>query len=391
MTFTRRQLFDLVWSKPIQQLAKEYGYSDVGLAKICRKHDIPLPPRGYWSKVSAGLKTKIPNFDTANHEQKISIPLKKAITDEDVKHKKNQLELEREMLTKVGEINISNPFESHHQITRNTRKFFNTTINKLAIIERSRTMPDDYFSIINVVYRGRIRCKKESCFHMTVSEPLVNRALNILDALVKNLEIHGFKIQNGQEKVPVQAYKDNEVLNFSISEGYNYQINNKKKEKSKLEQIFYPDKIPIANGKLTLTIVAPEANINRSWTDGKRTIENELSSILVAFINLVSTQKQSKIDKFTMQKVRDEEMRVIRDIEQKRYVEKSLFDEVMRESKLFSDYVKLEAYLEYLERQYMDRHGIVNEKILAWFSLIRKIAKEQSPFENRINTLNKLL
>lgn len=391
MTFTRRQLFDLVWSKPIQQLAKEYGYSDVGLAKICRKHNIPLPPRGYWSKVSAGINTKIPNFVTADHEQNISIPLKKAITEEEVKHKKNQRELQREILTSVGEINISSPIESHHPITRNTRKFFNTTINKLAIIERSRTMPDDYFSIINVVYRGRIRCKKENCFHMTVSEPLVDRALNILDALVKNLDIHGFKIQNGQEKGPVQAYKDNEVINFSISEGYNYQINNKKKEKSKLEQIFYPDKIPIANGKLTLTIIAPEANINRSWTDGKRTIENELSSMLVAFINLVPAQKQAKIDKVIMQKARDEEMKVIRNFEQKRYLERSHFDEVVRESKLFSDYVKLEAYLEYLERQYIERHGVLSEKILAWFSLIRKIAKEQSPFENRINTLNKLL
>lgn len=32
------------------KLAKAFGLSDVGLAKICRKHDIPRPPRGYWAK-----------------------------------------------------------------------------------------------------------------------------------------------------------------------------------------------------------------------------------------------------------------------------------------------------------------------------------------------------
>ncbi len=63
MIFTRHQLFELVWTIPIQQLAKEYGYSDVGLSKICRKHHIPLPQRGYWAKVNAGVNTNRPKLD----------------------------------------------------------------------------------------------------------------------------------------------------------------------------------------------------------------------------------------------------------------------------------------------------------------------------------------
>jgi hypothetical protein len=43
-----------VWKTPITRLAKEYGLSDVGLAKICKKHDIPRPPRGYWAKKEGG-------------------------------------------------------------------------------------------------------------------------------------------------------------------------------------------------------------------------------------------------------------------------------------------------------------------------------------------------
>ena len=41
---TRKQLYDRVWKTPMRTLAKEFGLSDVGLAKICRKHNIPRPP-----------------------------------------------------------------------------------------------------------------------------------------------------------------------------------------------------------------------------------------------------------------------------------------------------------------------------------------------------------
>ena len=55
-TFTRQELFDLVWSEPMRRLAERFELSDVGLAKACRKANIPRPPRGYWAKLSAGKK-----------------------------------------------------------------------------------------------------------------------------------------------------------------------------------------------------------------------------------------------------------------------------------------------------------------------------------------------
>jgi hypothetical protein len=58
--FTREQLYDEVWSTPITQLAKRYGLGDSGLAKICRKHRIPRPPRGYWQELRAGKRVRRP-------------------------------------------------------------------------------------------------------------------------------------------------------------------------------------------------------------------------------------------------------------------------------------------------------------------------------------------
>jgi hypothetical protein len=35
-------------------VARQLGISDRGLAKICVRHAVPFPPRGYWAKVAAG-------------------------------------------------------------------------------------------------------------------------------------------------------------------------------------------------------------------------------------------------------------------------------------------------------------------------------------------------
>src|SRR4051812_40394048 len=51
---TREELYEKVWSEPMQRLAKQYGLSDVGLAKACRRMRVPLPGRGYWAKKQFG-------------------------------------------------------------------------------------------------------------------------------------------------------------------------------------------------------------------------------------------------------------------------------------------------------------------------------------------------
>jgi hypothetical protein len=54
IVLSRKELYERVWTDPIQRLSKEFGISDVGLAKVCRRYNIPAPPRGYWAKKQAG-------------------------------------------------------------------------------------------------------------------------------------------------------------------------------------------------------------------------------------------------------------------------------------------------------------------------------------------------
>jgi hypothetical protein len=67
LTLSREDLYELAWSKPMSELAKDFGISDVALAKRCRKLRIPVPGRGYWARVDAGQKPyrpKLPSRET---------------------------------------------------------------------------------------------------------------------------------------------------------------------------------------------------------------------------------------------------------------------------------------------------------------------------------------
>ena len=56
ITVTGEKLFRQVWATPMSRLAREYGISGNGLAKICDRLTILYPRCGYWAKKAAGKK-----------------------------------------------------------------------------------------------------------------------------------------------------------------------------------------------------------------------------------------------------------------------------------------------------------------------------------------------
>lgn len=49
--FTRKQLYDLVWSISVSKLTQQYALSNIGVKKLCQQFDIPMPNNGYWMKL----------------------------------------------------------------------------------------------------------------------------------------------------------------------------------------------------------------------------------------------------------------------------------------------------------------------------------------------------
>ena len=62
LTLSREDLYELAWSKPLRELAKDFGISDVALAKRCRRLGIPVPGRGYWARIDAGQRPYRPKL-----------------------------------------------------------------------------------------------------------------------------------------------------------------------------------------------------------------------------------------------------------------------------------------------------------------------------------------
>jgi hypothetical protein len=65
LTITREELYGQAWETPIRRLSQQYAISDTGLAKICRRLNVPYPPRSYWARKTAGQKVRQADFPEA--------------------------------------------------------------------------------------------------------------------------------------------------------------------------------------------------------------------------------------------------------------------------------------------------------------------------------------
>jgi hypothetical protein len=71
ISLTRRELYDLVWTTPMEHLAKKFGLSVPGMAKLCRPHCVPVPPRGYWAELQHGknsVRRELPPAERPNDD-----------------------------------------------------------------------------------------------------------------------------------------------------------------------------------------------------------------------------------------------------------------------------------------------------------------------------------
>jgi hypothetical protein len=68
LEISREDLYELVWSKPMLELARDFKISDVGLARRCRRLGIPVPGRGYWARLDAGQKPHRPKLPAREAE-----------------------------------------------------------------------------------------------------------------------------------------------------------------------------------------------------------------------------------------------------------------------------------------------------------------------------------
>ncbi|WP_417730842.1 hypothetical protein [Rosistilla oblonga] len=256
----RRELFDQVWSAPMTKLAPKYGLSDVGLAKVCKKHKIPKPPVGHWAKLEHGKASPKPELPELNDTDLEEIRFFRAGFEPVAKHV--------EAVATTPEIVVKDDLRNPHRLVDQARE-------KL----RSETAG----------YRGLVSVGSQCCLDISVTKKSLSRALRILEALIRYWESVGGCVSAGDPGT--RFARDEDGVSISISE----QI--VRHEKPRRDR-YYKEYTYEATGKLTLSIDRWGEGLRKSWSDGKvQRLENVLGNVAVALEKWVLHERERRLDR----------------------------------------------------------------------------------------------
>lgn len=181
-TLTREQLYEKVWSTPILQLAKEFGMSDVGLAKVCRKHSIPRPPVGYWQKLKAGKKVRRPALPNPKPDEPTTVRMSGTFIEESDKIR------QEEQLALFSEVRPLLEAETRPENKITVPRSLNSPdpliVRTMADLKKEK-YPRRY---------GRVEAGQEGTLDVRVKKELIERAMRILNTLLKALAQRGYKV-----------------------------------------------------------------------------------------------------------------------------------------------------------------------------------------------------
>ncbi len=177
---TREALYGEVWSEPIVHVASRLGLSGRGLGKLCARHEIPVPPRGWWAKKQHGHRVRqTPLPETSAKEQIVFEPR------ETVDKQEEPPEIARE---KTAEWRIEAPEDlaiSHPLVKR------------AAAAIRTASREASKNRIVRWQDRYQAKLVKPGAGHLdiAVSKASVPRASRILQALLAAFDRRGFAVR----------------------------------------------------------------------------------------------------------------------------------------------------------------------------------------------------
>ncbi len=272
---SRKELYNRVWKTSMTKLSAEYGISDNGLRKICKKHNIPLPGIGYWAKKAAGYRMK--NVPLPDPSKETVIEIRPNPSNHVGSASDPILSEYAELVQKSPPIVIAKSLRSPHPLVRQ------------ASLALELCRPNDV---------GILEPADKDCLNIRVSEKSLRRALRIMDALIKGLQERSFDVFQDDESTKVKI--QGEVLGFGIREEL---VSRKIESDSTNLDGYYQfghsrfDHVRVPSGKLCLTIDAMgyfgNENCRRNWRDTKRRqLEDSLDAFVIGLLKIAVQKKE---------------------------------------------------------------------------------------------------
>jgi hypothetical protein len=315
---TRKDLYNLIWSKPVTQIAKDFGISDVGVAKICKKLNIPKPGLGFWAKKQHGKRTRqkpLPALkigDPDSYTIKGSMDPNLNLTSEFI---------EKQKIFEGRQINIV----SVKQALRNPHP----------LVQQSMTRLGQGYT-----YQSRYRGGR-SCLDITVGKDSIRRSLLIMDALVKAMGKRGFPVSiNDDHRDNTFALINDQAISFCIFES-SRQIPNPKRETDRWENRY--EYMP--TGKLTLKIKNYYQG-QKSISDGKtQRLENKLNDFIILMVKaseivIIRRKVREQREKESQKKVQIE-----REVALKKQEEQEMLNKLFNNAETWNKCVLARQYI----------------------------------------------
>ena len=279
---SREALYEEVWSDPVTVVAPRYGLSDVGLVKICKKLRIPVPGRGYWAKVKAGHPThkvplpalaagaRLPSGPTPLSDQEAA--LRATIQDALLQTRQSQ-----------PAISVPSELVDPHALVR-------------AAVARLRRR--DGWD-----HPAGVRSAPTEVLDIQVTRNSLDRALRLMDTLLKALEPSGFTARVDVEKGETLLVGGGTTLSISIVEQVTRTNHMPTRKEVQARDRYYDSfrsdgrgeypNIPQFDwhptGRLTLTLGAWPS---RKWNDTERSlIDARLRGIVAAIVGLAEVKR----------------------------------------------------------------------------------------------------
>jgi len=348
--FTREELYDLVWSKPVTHIAKEYGISDSGIRKICKNYNIPLPKSGYWSKVKHNKKVVKKKLLKQEGNPKIILSITNPLLYKG-NHPLSKLALRKSEIISCQELKLTVPttLSKPHKFTKVTKEY-----NKQ--------------SKANKVQRNRRIAKYDNLkvLSIWVSAGLYPRALRIMDTLIILFEQRGHKVLNESEtKVVIR--------------GQSYSIRISEKNRRVKREIKYSwDSYDLEpTGKLSFKI--DHFYTIKEWTDGKtKKLEDRLVDILAWLEIRGETDEQEAIEREIRNKKQEEIRKKNEELQKLQDAEFSKFECLLHTANRWHKAQYLRSYIQEFEQYAINTNTLDTEKE-EWISWAKEKADWYDP------------
>ncbi|MDX9694305.1 MAG: hypothetical protein RBT49_00785 [Bacteroidales bacterium] len=350
-TLTREQLYDLVWSTPMIQLAKKYKISDNGLRKICRRMNIPTPDNGYWLKIKYNksvTKKKLPTEYSGKGEVTLS----------EIDFDDNSREISIHQLKK--EIEISNQYSL--KVPTKLTNPDNLIQDVVDFYKEREFKPNEIPSFL--VVRGR-------CLDIRTTSRNLNRALRIMDTFIKVIKARGHKITLAPGKTEIIILEN--YTEISIIEKCDI-IEPEGK---------YASRTLIPNGKLAFKA---DTYYSKEWADNNVKLEEKLSTI-IAWLELKAIKINIIWDKNRAEeKAREEIRRKERELQELKKKEIVKFRDLLEKSRRWKETFYFRDYIQTIEENAM-KSGTTSNDLKEWLRWAKDKADWYDPLLDKEDPL----